>query len=154
MNWEIIHAVTMIPGMFIQPKSITYMVFSGLSFSYHLCKGFRKQSKKTIYYLQRADLTSQLLVCLANSKTSDQRFIIMCLLLCVSQLNIQREKQRRVHLVINGLSILICNGFKRPAIYLWSMVFNCCVIMNLTHIQFFHSAMHLFGHAAFSLQER
>lgn len=152
MNWEIIHAVTMIPGMFIQPKSITYRVFSAISFAYHFTKAFRKRKKKTIYFLKRADLTAQLITCLANSKNQDQRSIILCLILYAWQLNIKKEKQRRVHLALNGAGILMCNGLNQPSIYLWGMVFTCCVLTNTTHIQLFHSAMHLFGHAAFSLQ--
>lgn len=153
MIWEIIHAVTMIPGMFIQPKSITYRVFSGISFAYHFTKAFKRRNKKTIYFLKRADLTAQLITCLANSQNQDQRSIILCLILYASQLNIKREKQRRIHLAVNGASILLCNGLNRPSIYLWSMVFTCCILTNTTHIQFFHSAMHLFGHTAFYLQE-
>lgn len=153
MNWEVIHAVTMIPGMFIRPKSISYRAFCSISCAYHFCKSFRKKRKKAINYLQRADLTSQLIACLANSSRAHQYMIITLLLLTSTKLDIQKEKHRRIHLAMNGVSILICNGIVRPSIYLWGMVFMCCVATNLTHIQIFHSAMHLFGHAAFALQE-
>lgn len=151
MNWEIIHALTMIPGFFVTPKSVAYRVFCCTSCAYHFCKALRK--RKYARKLQRADLVSQLVACFANSKYTYQKVFILTGLLIASMLNIKKEKQRRIHLGINGISIILCNGVAAPAIYMWSLVFTCCAAANMTHIQMFHSAMHLFGHAAFSLQQ-
>lgn len=153
MNWELIHAITMLPGFFISPKSLSYRALCGISCAYHFCKSLKKRRRNLVYMLQRADLAAQLLVCLANAKYDHHREIIIYMMLIATQLNVKNEKQRRLHLIINGISILICNGFVKPSIYMWGMVFTCCVATNLTHIQIFHSAMHLFGHAAFSLVE-
>lgn len=152
MNWEVVHALTMLPGFIVSPQSVAYKLFCGISCAYHFCKAFRKRKFKTIQFLQRADLISQLVACLANSKSIHQRTIILGMLVISSRLNIRKEKERRIHLGLNGASILLCNGFTAPSIYMWTMVFACCVLANTTHIQVFHSLMHLFGHAAFSLQ--
>lgn len=153
MNWELVHAITMMPGFFIRPKSITYRAFSGISCAYHFCKSMRKRRRKLVHTLQRADLTAQLITCLFNAKHDHQKAKVLFILLIALQLNIKKEKQRRLHLILNGISILTCNGFVKPSIQLWCTVFACCIATNLTHIQMFHSAMHLFGHAAFALQE-
>lgn len=141
----------MIPGLLVLPKSISYAAFCLVSCAYHTSKSLDKSSNVT-FILQRCDYYSQIIACMANSCLTWQRLIISFLFICSMKLDITKENHRKCHLALNGMSIVVCNGFQAPSIYAWGLVFGCCIASNITGIHVFHSIMHLIGHVASSLQ--
>ena len=151
--WELAHAVTMLPGLFLPMRAGTapYKAFCVCSFTYHMCKSLFKH-KKTHTLLLRADLLSQLLACVMNNKRSNAYIYAV---ICASPfINVNDLRQKRIHLVLNGTCILYVNRLRRgPALLGWTSVIFCSLIANITDKQFYHSLMHLLGHLAFYAQQ-
>ena len=147
--WEISHAVTMIPGMFICGHSIgiiSYRLFCYCSCTYHCAKALLSR-KKIVHTLQRIDLLSQLVACLCNARFAPNKYAILLCMLISFRINLEHSKKKDV--MLNGLCIILSNGCHIKSLYLWMGVIGCSVISNWTGWQFFHSLMHLIGQEAY-----
>jgi hypothetical protein len=101
-------------------------------------------------FLQRADFFIQLVACYWYARVVLARYVISALMCASFFLDLNDQRQKRVHLVMNGAGIVLSNlGNGAASMALWSSVVACAVAFNVTRWDAFHSLMHLCGHAAF-----
>lgn len=153
--WELIHAFTMVPGLYIYPniyRVIAYKLFCLSSIFYHIylhLQGCDICRLRTSSFL-RLDLTSQLIACFASSKGIVAKKCILIIILYCINIDINIKSRKRTHIMYNGLAIMIASiGYGHASLFYWLGVIMFAILFQITKQNIYHSLMHLCSHIAF-----
>lgn len=155
-KWEAAHAISMLPGICLRLHDNTmnilaYKAFCLTSFTYHMYKAVFPEQKVQLALL-RADLNAQIVTCFANAAFDVGKNMIMVLGLLSNTLDITQPSGKRLHIVLNGLCILIaCYGSSIYAYIGWFAVILSSIAFNITQLDIFHTIMHVLSHFAYFL---
>jgi hypothetical protein len=154
MPWELLHALTMVPGLFITHaqtnRLIAYKVFCICSIFYHSLRLASSNSKYILIFM-RIDFLSQQIACWFNSNNTWSTLLLSIIAIGSLRIDISNEKGRLIHKIMNGASIIITSlGYSYVSTFYWFTVIACAILFQTTRYNIFHSLMHLCGHIAYS----
>lgn len=156
-SWEVVHAFTMIPGLFLGATSIrtcAYHMMCLSSFTYHIYKAlwFEDCDPRVVGTLLRIDLSTQLLTCFTTAVKIAGKLMIVGLSIASTRLDVSDRVGKRTHIILNGLAILVAtSGYGVFTLLGWLSVIAWSVVFNITKYNVFHSCMHLTSHVAYYL---
>lgn len=135
---QIWHAATMVPGLFL--SDMFYRIFCTCSILYHLSKACNSSYTN---FLLRMDLMSQLVVCVIHASNNIVGRFIWYSIFYSMMLDLPTEKD--THIVLNGICMLISRQFS----FFYFPIVLFTILHRYTRKEYWHSATHLWVHAAF-----